>query len=314
MNARRGSCFGFSVRSTFPLEYTRGDTETALPLTIVEAGDPLTPGGDLLQEWPAIPGKRLYTRLYARGRDFGVEIGRENRFVVQPAESQITVSPGLHPHPWEALLWTTPMGVSAAVRGDLVLHGSSVKVDGHAVVITAPSGRGKTTTAAALTEGGCQLLTDDLAFCQVEPRPIIWPGPAILRLRRDAASRLHLANTYLSYESDERVCLALEPAVRGDGRARRLAAVVFLDDGSGEPRLERVDPDEAVKRLWPQCFYLPFEAEVARCFRALVTLASRVPVWSISRPREWESLPGVVNQIIAITSESADRMQMEGAS
>jgi hypothetical protein len=89
---------------------------------------------------------------------------------------------------------------------------------------------------------------------------------------------------------------------------------VFLDDGSGEPRLERVDPDEAVKRLWPQCFYLPFEAEVARCFRALVTLASRVPVWSISRPREWESLPGVVNQIVAITSESADRTQMEGAS
>ena len=66
---------------------------------------------------------------------------------------------------------------------------------------------------------------------------------------------------------------------------------------------ESVSAEEAIKHLWPQCFYLPSESEVARCFGALASLTAQVDAWSVSRPKEWSRLPDVVERMMSIVSQ-----------
>jgi hypothetical protein len=63
-------------------------------------------------------------------------------------------------------------------RGRLVLHGSSVVVNGGAVVFLGASGDGKSSTAAAFHAQGHGVLADDVTAVQVDDqtRPMIAPG------------------------------------------------------------------------------------------------------------------------------------------
>ncbi|MFX9020101.1 hypothetical protein ABTN35_21005, partial [Acinetobacter baumannii] len=62
-------------------------------------------------------------------------------------------------------------GVAGAIlhrRGQLPLHAACVARDGRALALAGPSGRGKSTLAAALAASGWTALTDDV--CRVQFR------------------------------------------------------------------------------------------------------------------------------------------------
>jgi hypothetical protein len=61
------------------------------------------------------------------------------------------------------------------------LHGSSVAVNGSAILLLGPQGTGKSSVAAALEPLGFGLLTDDT--CAIDRRGRLWPGPPILNPR-----------------------------------------------------------------------------------------------------------------------------------
>jgi hypothetical protein len=61
------------------------------------------------------------------------------------------------------------------------LHGSSVAVNGSAILLLGPQGAGKSSIAAALEPLGFGLLTDDT--CAIDRQGRLWPGPPILNPR-----------------------------------------------------------------------------------------------------------------------------------
>jgi hypothetical protein len=67
------------------------------------------------------------------------------------------------------------------------LHGSSVAVNGSAILLLGPQGIGKSSVAAALEPLGFGLLTDDT--CAIDRQGHLWPGPPILNPRWDDAQQ-----------------------------------------------------------------------------------------------------------------------------
>jgi hypothetical protein len=61
------------------------------------------------------------------------------------------------------------------------LHGSSVAVNGSAILLLGPQGTGKSSVAAALEPLGFGLLADDT--CAIDRQGRLWPGPPILNPR-----------------------------------------------------------------------------------------------------------------------------------
>ncbi len=111
---------------------------------------------------------------------FLVEFG--HKIVVEPA-------PGIA----EDILRPCILGPIFAVllrqRGLLVLHASSVAINGEAVAFLGHSGWGKSTLANAFYNQGYSLLTDDVMAIQVEGiYPMIFPGYPYVRLLPDSAA------------------------------------------------------------------------------------------------------------------------------
>src|SRR5439155_13534776 len=81
------------------------------------------------------------------------------------------------------------LGVLLHQRGLLVLHASTVTVDGGAVAFLGRSGWGKSTVAAAFHARGCGIVGDDVTAVQVEggiptvipsfPQLKLWPEVAV---------------------------------------------------------------------------------------------------------------------------------------
>ncbi|BDZ71695.1 hypothetical protein [Methanobacterium petrolearium] len=73
-------------------------------------------------------------------------------------------------------------------RGFLVLHGSSVNVNGVAVAFLGYRGNGKSTTAINLYKDGYPLVTDDILAIKFnkEGKPVVYPGYPHVRLNEDS--------------------------------------------------------------------------------------------------------------------------------
>jgi hypothetical protein len=298
----RGVCFGFEARSSVSLRYLRfgsGD-----PLDIEEAAAPEpSPAGRPLREWrpPASP---LSARLYRDDTRFWLWIEGGGWFGIDPERPAIQLPRGVDALRREERLWSIPSLLCFMRRGDLPLHGAAVEVDGRALLLCGPSRAGKTTLAAAFLSAGHRVLSEDLGCCRLLPSPAVLPGPAMLRVRPDVYGRFPFpGTTVVGRGKDERVHLALEDDLRGDGRRVPLQAVVFLRT-SNQLRSERIGPQEALRDLWALSLKLPEEEDRARCFHGLVQLTASVPIWNFYRPLTYSELPTVVRELAGLCSTS----------
>ena len=121
----------------------------------------------------------------------------------------------------------------------------------------------------------------------------------MLRLRHDVAEQLEIPNaTPVGTVQDDRVHLALDPAVRGDCSPVPLRAIVLLRHGDEGFRIEPAPAAQVVQDLWALSFRLPTDADRARCFKAVADLARSVPVWNLHRPLTMRDLPATVDFVV----------------
>ena len=95
------------------------------------------------------------------------------------------------PWQWQGFLIGQMLPAAAVLHGLEVLHASAVAMAGHAVVITAPSGAGKSSLAVNLVRRGESFLADDVVA--LEPageQLLVHPGPALVSVRHAEARAL----------------------------------------------------------------------------------------------------------------------------
>lgn len=287
-----GSVHGFSVDSESPFVFLRDGGGRRL--TIREDGsEPGQPGDRLadIKTRNALP-----TQVYGRDGRFSVHMDGVGWFGIHPDTSTITVPPTPYRAWLEAVMWGLPVALLVLSRGGLFFHASAVEIDGRAVILTGPSRHGKTTLAAVLDAAGYRLLTEDLLRCALGRPTVVYPGPAMLRLRKDVAQWLAVPGAERVAEDAEKVYLALDRRRRGTGDPLPLGGIVLLYWGP-ETCIERLEPGSSIRDLWAVSLNLPTAAGRARCFGDIVQLAQTIPVWRMARPLSRQALDGTIDLV-----------------
>ena len=293
------TCFGYSIRSTIDLRFTRpGVSGDQIEVVEMRGAEPQHDEPHLLH-WTTSAG--VTGRLYGGGQIFDFWAENVGWFRIAPFDRTIEVPAGTDPLRREMHLWGVPSMVTFTRQGDLSLHAVAVERNGRAVIVAAPGKHGKTTLALALHAAGCRLLTEDIARVQTQPLPSVMPGPALLRMRSNPAipDGMRLVEMGAS-----RAYLEIEPARRGDGGPVPLAAIVLLHVGDGpDLRMERIDGAAAIRDMWVLAFRVPDTADRTRAFQQLADLTTSVPVYQFHRPMTFETLPDVVAQVVGLCDE-----------
>ena len=212
------------------------------------------------------------------------------------------------------LVLTGPvLGVLLAQRGTPVFHASVVaRPDAAgALAFLARSGEGKSTLAAAFYRAGYGMVSDDLMPLLSHgtetvalpgfPRAKLWAESAH-ELVEDAAALPQVGPGFekRSCTLDERFC-AHPVAVQ---------AVYVLDRGA-QIAIERLSGYQALAELLPHWYGALFAGQLmdilgrGRHFRECAELASRLPVFRLTRPFSYERLHDVVNAVDAHAAQPA---------
>ena len=75
-------------------------------------------------------------------------------------------------HAYPQLEWAMNWCISSHIHSRLILHSAVIERNGHAVIMPAPPGSGKSTLCAALVNRGWRLLSDELALISLQDMSI----------------------------------------------------------------------------------------------------------------------------------------------
>ncbi|HZA27713.1 MAG TPA: hypothetical protein VE915_08770 [Actinomycetota bacterium] len=290
------------MRSELPFGYLRAGSGE--PLQVREATEPgRSSRGEPIMHWHSVGGLPLEARLFEEDSRFAFWIEPLGWFEIDPDEPTITVPADVNPILREQRMWGVPTALCMLERGDLPIHASAVDIDGSAVLFGAPAHFGKTTLAAAFLRAGHRVLSEDLSCCRASPSPLIFPGPAGLRIRPDVFRQLDFPGTRVLEQEPHRIHLAIDEGRRGDGLPVPLRAVVLLRETKDDLLMERVPAGEAMRDVWTLVFKLPTDSARAASFEAIASLLAHVPVHNLHRPLRIDRLPDVIDLVVDTVSQ-----------
>lgn len=173
------------------------------------------------------------------------------------------------------------IAIALHLQGAVLLHASSVVMQGKAIVFAGPSGSGKSTTAAILHRLGYAVLSDDVT--ELAGKRALASLPA-MRLWPDVVHALFGANATFPDRAPSwnKKLVVIEQAPPAE-----IAAVLFLDERAATPRLKRLSPRDAWRRLMANVYtaMLPGDAMAQRIFEMTSALADDVPMYSFASPQ-----------------------------
>jgi hypothetical protein len=182
-------------------------------------------------------------------------------------------------------------------QGELVLHASGVALGGAAAAFVAPTGRGKSTLAAAFARAGMPFLSDDgLVLTAEAGRYVASPNRPSFRLWSD--SEAVVIRGEVAPEEDENEKSRVEAGeLPFQEEPLPLRALYFL--GLGETArisIARLPIRETLAELIDHSFFLDAEdkGRMKRHFEALARLAETVPAFALDYPRDYAGLPSLI--------------------
>jgi hypothetical protein len=245
---------------------------------------------------PAVP----VTQVVIRPALASLQIAGAGRYVVR-AGSLIEVAPerAARRGTLELFLFGTAWALLCYQRGLLPLHASVVEWDGGALAFCGPSGAGKSTLMAWLARRGRRLLGDDLCRFELPAdggAPVVWPSLPRLKLWRATLDALGEVPDGLEQD------LATEdkfhwPAMGPTASAPAPLRAIYLLEW-GPLGVERLRGSQALRQLVAAATYRPDFLEamggLAAQWRACAEMVRRVPIFRLSRPRDWAALDAVL--------------------
>jgi hypothetical protein len=195
-----------------------------------------------------------------------------------------------------------------ALRGEVVLHTTSVVIDGRCFLFAGDSGMGKSTLAAGFASRGHTIYSEDIARIEFDAaqRPQAFPSYPGVRLRgnsfllpddqrTNAQGRFGLPKFRVNIKKS----IASEPPAP-------VQAIFFLRRGTTVgPRIERLTPMQAIRPYLKASFLLAFP-KAARgrvAFGQAVKLASAIPAFELRYRRSSAHFSGLVDALVKLMRE-----------
>lgn len=175
------------------------------------------------------------------------------------------------------------IAIALHLQGAVLLHASSVVLNGKAIVFAGASGSGKSTTVAILHRLGYSVLSDDVTEL-AGPRP--FRALASLPAMRLWPDVVHALFGPAAVFPDRAPSWNKKLVMIEEAPPAEIAAVLFLDEREAAPRLERLSPRDAWLRLMANVYtaMLPGEAMAGRIFETTSALADDVPMFAFAPP------------------------------
>lgn len=229
------------------------------------------------------------------------------RFEFSGRRIEVRSARGLIPADLRGAITGTLTALLLARDGRLVLHATTLRRGGRAVLIGGPAGTGKSTQSAFLAEHGWTLHADDVAPLEWQNgKPTIYPGYDVIRLFPDAIQLIgRNPEDFPRLHSQTRKRFATLGSPRADaGQAVGIAGIVLLEVGD-RFGLRQLSEREAVvallNLLHPTAAGVVDSSADARAaaFGRCAELARQVPVVSVCRAKTAENLGRVAEAIAA---------------
>jgi hypothetical protein len=239
---------------------------------------------------------RGYRLRFPGHADFGLSAdGQEIEVWPAPGASEATVR-----HLY--LNQVRPLALSR--QGRLVLHASAVDLEGQGIAFAGPSGRGKSTLAAAFARRGAGFLCDDGLRLDLEADGIrIEPSDASLRLWEDSREALALEEAALAPPLDytPKARLLAGAGLPHCAEPRPLRALFLLGEDTPHVRITPLAPADALRELLRLLTVLDLEARdvLAAHFQALTRIAGAGLVFGLEHPRRYAALAEVRGAVAA---------------
>jgi hypothetical protein len=284
--------YGLTIRSSFPFpELLPAPADAVVDVTIDRG--PVEPAQPQLSE-PALSfwaGPAQAKLTYNGVGTFHVADG---------TRMTIDVAPGVEEREIRFFALGPAMSMLLHQRELLPLHANAVNVNGVGVLFMGFSGRGKSTTAAALCARGHQLIADDISPVQwTNAGPVVLPGWPHMRLLPQSMTAVggDTSGPTLHARSDKFAWHARHFATA----PVPLGRIYLIADGD-RIEVEPLRPSEAFGQLVAGTYpvaarLMQFDGGTAGHFRRCVAAASRATVAWLRRPRALELLPDLCRAI-----------------
>lgn len=192
-------------------------------------------------------------------------------------------------------------------RNLLPLHASAVACPAGAVLFTGASGAGKSTMAAAMsTRAGYPIIADDISVVEETGTMItVRPGIPQLKLWSDAMDALEQPQQDSQRDSFRWDKFRVPTPVSGQPHPVR-ALVVLEDSPDPRPTLHQLTGQAAMAALLKNVYRPEFAQRLGRgerLFTQVSTCAKRVPVYTLSRRRDFADL----DSLTALLAETWSR-------
>ena len=221
--------------------------------------------------------------------------------ILNGSEVVVSIEPGTDEADLAPFITGAVFGNLLHQRGLMILHGSSVAVGGKAVAFLGEKEAGKSTTALHLHARGYPLLTDDLLpleFGHGEIRTI--PGFPQIKLCTDtleAAGLEPAALPRINRFVDKRAYRCTDGFV---SEPMRISRLYILTEGP-KIAIQRLDPSEAFIEIVRNTYlhrYLQATGRTATHFKRCEAVVETLPIFRLSRPRQFHLLPEVSTAVI----------------
>jgi hypothetical protein len=220
---------------------------------------------------------------FDRGAGYSIEGPAYGRHILSGDGRHVVSIPGRRPaEVWQRLLIAQVLPFAALIRGLEVLHASAVVSERGALVLSGPSGVGKTTLALELCRRGARFLTDDvLALQSAGQRLLGHPGAPLAGIAHAEARRLEsigapLGGAALAVNARER--LLRVPAC---ATPVEVSTLFFLERRDRHPHTVSFEPVNDPRMLLASTFNTVLRSPAR--LRSLLELCAQVATLQVER-------------------------------
>ncbi len=288
----KGSAFGHIVETDLALKRLGPVIEPALGRLEIVHGDL---EGCVPTTFDRPPGAEAGALVGKRNHDDTVTIWERGvaKFHLDPARHRIVVGNHERDDEWENQLLNTAVSLLLTSLDHFVLHGAAVLTEHGVVIFIGPSGRGKSSVAAAAASMDRVVLADDGVLLTNEVGTgggfAAWRGPRHIRLVGTAPGSVVRERKHTRHLSETQQSVASGP----------VASIVML-----APRTDSMSPIRPLEARFRVAGLLANSFSVDEQTRRgqlsiAAAVADRVPVCQVSLPDDLEQLAAAVELVLA---------------
>ena len=201
------------------------------------------------------------------------------------------------------------IGLLLLQRNEVAIHGSTLVIDGNAIIFTGDSGAGKSTLSVALRLKGYPFLSDDISVTQKgsENNILVKPGFPMQRLCSDTMKLMGFDTSNFIKVNDEKDKYALPVHDGYINNPVSLKAIFELSFGDVEEvQISQVTGSKKMVQLIKNIYLtdaLPYIENKTAYFKKCIDIASKIKFYKLIRPKNLFSIDEQITKILETLRE-----------